>query len=41
MQHVFQASPYVPESRVSLNRLGQFIRQRTPDTAPLAVAAHG
>jgi acetyl esterase/lipase len=34
MQHVFQASAYVPEARVSLNRLGQFIRQRVPDIAP-------
>jgi monoterpene epsilon-lactone hydrolase len=33
MQHVFQASTYVPEARVSLNRLGQFIRSRTPDAA--------
>jgi acetyl esterase/lipase len=32
MQHVFQAYTNAPESRVSLNRLGQFIRQRTPDT---------
>jgi acetyl esterase/lipase len=31
MQHVFQASAYVPEARVSLARLGQFIRGRTPD----------
>ena len=31
MQHVFQASAYVPEARVSLQRLGQFIRQRVPD----------
>ena len=30
MQHVFQANPYVPEARVSLQRLGQFIRARTP-----------
>lgn len=30
MQHVFQGSPYVPEARVSLQRLGQFIRTRTP-----------
>lgn len=29
MQHVFQANPYVPEARVSLQRLGQFIRART------------
>ncbi|HWU27154.1 MAG TPA: alpha/beta hydrolase fold domain-containing protein, partial [Rhizomicrobium sp.] len=33
MQHVFQASPYVPEAKVSLNRLGQFIRSRTPEPA--------
>ena len=32
MQHVFQASAYVPEARISLQRLGQFIRQRVPDT---------
>jgi acetyl esterase/lipase len=31
MQHVFQASPYVPEARVSLQRLGQFIKSRTSD----------
>jgi monoterpene epsilon-lactone hydrolase len=30
MQHVFQANPYVPEARVSLSRLGQFIKSRTP-----------
>jgi acetyl esterase/lipase len=29
MQHVFQANP-VPEARISLQRLGQFIRARTP-----------
>lgn len=29
MQHVFQANPYVPEARVSLQRLGQFVRART------------
>jgi acetyl esterase/lipase len=29
MQHVFQANPYVPEARISLQRLGQFIRART------------
>lgn len=32
MQHVFQGSAHVPEGRVSLGRLGQFIRSRTPDT---------
>ena len=34
MQHVFQANSYVKEAMVSLNRLGQFIRQRVPDVAP-------
>jgi acetyl esterase/lipase len=29
MQHVFQASRSVPEAKVSLQRLGQFIRSRT------------
>jgi acetyl esterase/lipase len=29
MQHAFQANPFVPEARVSLARLGQFIRSRT------------
>ena len=43
MQHVFQASAYVPEARVSLTRLGQFIRAKTPDlrqieSRPAAVA---
>jgi epsilon-lactone hydrolase len=33
MQHVFQASPYVPEARISFGRLGQFIRARTPESA--------
>lgn len=39
MQHVFQASPYVPESRASLGRLGKFIRARTPESAFEANAA--
>ena len=30
MQHVFQANSHVPEARVSLQRLGQFIRGKTP-----------
>src|SRR5476651_2084004 len=30
MQHVFQANYRVPEAKVSLQRLGQFIRTRTP-----------
>ena len=34
MQHLFQANAHVPEARVSLNRLGQFVRQRVPDAAP-------
>ncbi len=29
MQHVFQASRGIPEAKVSLQRLGQFIRSRT------------
>lgn len=40
MQHVFQASANVNEARVSLARLGQFIRARTPD-APKAKAVAG
>ena len=39
MQHVFQASPYVPEARVSLNRIGQFIRARTPEPEALQATA--
>jgi len=39
MQHVFQANPYVPEARVSLQRLGQFIRTRTPVAREPQVAA--
>ena len=34
MQHVFQASPYVPEARISLMRMGQFIKSRTHDAVP-------
>jgi acetyl esterase/lipase len=33
MQHIFQANPYVPEARVSLQRLGQFIRSKTAPRA--------
>jgi acetyl esterase/lipase len=33
MQHVFQANPYVPEARVSLQRLGQFIKSKTAPRA--------
>lgn len=39
MQHVFQASSYVPEARVSLQRLGQFIRARTSIAQPAAAEA--
>jgi len=39
MQHVFQANPHVPEARVSLQRLGQFIRARTPVARPDQPAA--
>ncbi|MGN6516279.1 MAG: alpha/beta hydrolase [Rhizomicrobium sp.] len=38
MQHLFQASAYVPEARVSLQRLGNFIRQRVPEGMVKAVA---
>lgn len=41
MQHVFQASPYVPEARVSLQRLGQFIKSRTADGFAAEAAANG
>jgi epsilon-lactone hydrolase len=40
MQHVFQANSHVPEARVSLQRLGQFIRTKTPtvrEQQPVAV----
>lgn len=40
MQHVFQANSHVPEARVSLQRLGQFVRQRTaPKIEPQSSAA--
>jgi len=38
MQHIFQANPYVPEARVSLQRLGQFIRAKTPLPQPQTAA---
>ena len=38
MQHVFQASPYVPEARISLMRLGKFIKARTQNDARAAPA---
>lgn len=31
MHHLFQAYPFAPEAKVSLNRMGQFIRARTPE----------
>ncbi len=33
MPHLFQVSPHLPEARVSLMRLGKFIKTRTQDTA--------
>jgi acetyl esterase/lipase len=36
MQHVFQANPYVPEARASLQRLGQFIRSKTAARAAVS-----
>jgi monoterpene epsilon-lactone hydrolase len=35
MQHVFQANPYVPEAKVSLGRLANFIRTRTKESPVL------
>ena len=36
MPHLFQAFPSIPESKVSLARLGQFIRTRTPERVEAA-----
>ena len=33
MQHLFQGSPTASEAKVSLNRLGQFIKSRTKERA--------
>lgn len=33
MHHVFQGYPHAPEAKVSLSRLGQFVRAHTPDDA--------
>lgn len=41
MQHVFQANSHVPEARVSLQRLGQFVRQRTTPKVESQSAAAG
>jgi acetyl esterase/lipase len=32
MHHVFQAYPHAPEAKVSLSRIGQFVRARTPSS---------
>ena len=34
MGHLFQAAPGSQDAKVSLHRLGQFVRARTPDLAP-------
>jgi acetyl esterase/lipase len=34
MPHLFQSSPSASEAKVSLTRLGQFIRARTVERAP-------
>jgi monoterpene epsilon-lactone hydrolase len=40
MQHVFQANPHSQEGRISLARMGQFIKARTaPSEAPAAARA--
>lgn len=36
MQHLFQASAYMPEARTSLMRLGNFIKARAREAAPAA-----
>lgn len=41
MQHVFQASPYVPEARISLGRLGAFIKAKTEAATAAAAMAEG
>lgn len=41
MQHMFQANSHVPEARVSLQRLGQFVRQRTTQRTEAQVFAAG
>ena len=39
MQHVFQAYPFVPEARVSLARLGQFVKQKIAEAKSQEAAA--
>jgi acetyl esterase/lipase len=39
MQHVFQAYPFVPEARVSLARLGAFVKQKTAEARAAEVTA--
>ncbi len=34
MEHLFSAFPEIPESKVSLARIAQFIRAKTPETMP-------
>ncbi len=40
MHHVFQAQSSAPEAKVSLARMGQFLRARTADGAPDQMAPH-
>lgn len=40
MPHLFQASSYAPEAKVSLQRLGQFIRSRIQAAAMAAGSSH-
>jgi len=41
MHHVFQAHPNAPEAKVSLARMGQFVRTHTPTNARIRAVATG
>jgi acetyl esterase/lipase len=41
MHHVFQAHPHATEARVSLGRIGQFVRKHTPKGAAAGAATAG
>lgn len=41
MHHVFQAHPHATEAKVSLGRIGQFVRKYTPHTASVRAVTPG
>jgi epsilon-lactone hydrolase len=41
MHHVFQSHPLAPDAKVSLGRMGQFVRSHTPEKKQVAKAAVG